>query len=131
MAGCRRFKEELLQSFPHGGQQIDAYLQHIRAATNSLQTHIGKRYLPASLQTLAGRFGSSYFSRTTKAVMADFVQDPKLASVLCGQWGDYGLPPAQSSFAITYQAIDSQSGAIGSLIWVTHQPAGDCDYRVR
>jgi all-trans-retinol 13,14-reductase len=100
VAGAANFRDELLKSFPNGRKQIDAYLKHIRAATNSLPLHFGQRYLPSPLQALTGRFGSGYFSRTTKAVMADFIQDPKLASVLCGQWGDYGMPPAQSSFAM-------------------------------
>jgi all-trans-retinol 13,14-reductase len=104
VAGAAHFREELLKSFPNARQQIDAYLKHIRAATRSLQTHFGQRYLPERVQALAGaalrRMNGDYFSRSTKQVMADFIQDPKLASVLCGQWGDYGLPPAQSSFAM-------------------------------
>ena len=100
VAGAANFRDELLKSFPNGRKQIDAYLKHIRAATNSLPAHLGQRYLPTGLQPLAQKLGSNYFSRTTKSVMADFIQDPKLASVLCGQWGDYGLPPAQSSFAM-------------------------------
>jgi all-trans-retinol 13,14-reductase len=104
VAGAKNFRQELLKSFPRGGKQIDAYLKHIRAATNSLPVHLGQRYLPQSLRTPVGwlmnRVSGNYFARTTKEVMADFVTDPQLASVLCGQWGDYGLPPAQSSFAM-------------------------------
>nr|WP_295785992.1 FAD-dependent oxidoreductase [Rhodoferax sp.] len=100
VAGAANFREELLKSFPNGRKQIDDYLKHIRAATNSLPMHLGQRYLPTRLQPLAQKLGSNYFGRTTLSVMADFIQDPKLASVLCGQWGDYGLPPAQSSFAM-------------------------------
>ncbi|MBK6908895.1 MAG: FAD-dependent oxidoreductase [Rhodocyclaceae bacterium] len=104
VAGAANFREELLKSFPDARQQIDAYLKHIRAATRSLPVHFGQRYLPRHLQGVVGglvsRASGDYFSRTTKAVMADFIHDPKLASVLCGQWGDYGMPPAQSSFAM-------------------------------
>lgn len=100
VAGAANFRDELLKSFPNGRTQIDAYLQHIRAATRSLPAHFGRRYLPSLLQPLAANLGSDYFSRTTKSVMADFIQDPQLAGVLCGQWGDYGSPPAQSSFAM-------------------------------
>lgn len=100
VAGAANFRDELLKSFPHARKQIDDYLKHIRAATKSLPAHLGKRYLPMRLQPFAPSLGNDYFKRTTKSVMADFIQDPKLASVLCGQWGDYGLPPAQSSFAM-------------------------------
>jgi all-trans-retinol 13,14-reductase len=79
--------------------------KHIRAATRSMPARTSASAIcPRALQPLVGgamrRAANPYFARTTKAVMADFIQDPKLASVLCGQWGDYGLPPAQSSFAM-------------------------------
>ncbi len=104
VAGAANFREELLRSFPTAGRQIDAYLHHIRAATLSLPAHFGPRFLPGALQptvgSMVGRLSNKYFHRTTKAVMAEFITDPKLASVLTGQWGDYGLPPGQSSFAM-------------------------------
>jgi all-trans-retinol 13,14-reductase len=104
VAGATNFREELLKSFPNGRKQIDAYLHHIRAASRSLPAHFGPRFLPGALQStigpMVGRLSDKYFHRTTQAVMADFITDPKLASVLCGQWGDYGLPPGQSSFAM-------------------------------
>ena len=41
-----------------------------------------------------------YSDSTTLDVLSSLTQDPKLIGVLTGQWGDYGLPPAQSSFAM-------------------------------
>jgi all-trans-retinol 13,14-reductase len=102
VTGARAFKEGLLQHFPHAEGQLDAYLHHIRAATRSLTALLGSRYLPspaAALMLKTDRTGG-YFTRSTKSVMAGFIQDPKLAAVLCGQWGDYGLPPAQSAFGM-------------------------------
>ncbi len=104
VAGSRNFKEELLQSFPQGKQQIEDYISTIRRATRSMPAHFGQRYLPPMVQqALApalGRLTGNYFTQTTRSVMAGIVHDPKLASVLCGQWGDYGLPPGQSSFGM-------------------------------
>jgi all-trans-retinol 13,14-reductase len=39
-------------------------------------------------------------SRTTAAVLASITDNRELIGVLAGQWGDYGLPPAQSSFGV-------------------------------
>jgi all-trans-retinol 13,14-reductase len=104
VAGARRFREELLRSFPHAGDQIDEYLRLIRAASASMPAHFAPRYLPRPLQPLAAsvasRAAGSYFTRTTRSVMSDAVSDPRLAAVLTGQWGDYGLPPGQSSFGM-------------------------------
>lgn len=105
VAGKRRFKEELLKSFPNARESLDAYLKHIKQASLSVPAFYAQRYVPDILKPFASRHfrasqQGSYFSRTTASVMADFIRDPKLASVLSGQWGDYGLPPEQSSFAM-------------------------------
>lgn len=104
VAGAGAFRDELARSFPHARAEIDDYLRHIRAASRSLPAHFGPRYLPGPLRPLVGGLASradgDYFSRTTRSVMSDIVTDPKLAGVLTGQWGDYGLPPGQSSFGM-------------------------------
>jgi all-trans-retinol 13,14-reductase len=101
-AGARAFKDKLLKSFPNASSEIDAYLRHIRAATRSLGGLLASRTLPDAVGGLLrtpDRLGG-YFTRTTQEVMAGFITDPKLAAVLTGQWGDYGLPPAQSAFGM-------------------------------
>lgn len=104
VAGAASFRDELARSFPHARTEIDSYLRHIRAASRSLPAHFAPRYLPGPLRSIVGeiaaRRGPDYFSRTTRSVMGDIVSDPRLAAVLTGQWGDYGLPPGQSSFGM-------------------------------
>jgi all-trans-retinol 13,14-reductase len=103
-AGVANFREGLLQHFPHAGDDIDTYLQHIRRASRSVPAHFGQRLLPSLLQGAAGSaaryFAGDYFARTTHEVLKDCTSDRKLAAVLAGQWGDYGAPPKQSSFAM-------------------------------
>ena len=43
---------------------------------------------------------STQAKRSTKEVLLEIGCSPDLIGVLTGQWGDYGLPPGQSSFAI-------------------------------
>ena len=104
VSGAANFREELLRSFPGAAHQIDEYLRHIRAATRSIPAHFGPRYLPGPLQPLAGaaasRVSGDYFGRTTESVLSQFITDKQLAGVLTAQWGDYGLPPGQSSFGM-------------------------------
>lgn len=104
VAGTGNFKAELLKSFPHAGDQIDAYIGHVYRANKALPGYFAKRFLPEFMQSAVGsafdKRSGNYMNRTTKEVLDDCVQDPQLASVLCGQWGDYGVPPAQSSFAM-------------------------------
>lgn len=104
VAGASAFREELARSFPDAGQQIDDYLRLIRAASRSLPAQFGPRYLPGPLRPLveglASRAPGDYFSQTTASVLSDVVTDKRLAGVLTGQWGDYGLPPGQSAFGM-------------------------------
>jgi all-trans-retinol 13,14-reductase len=41
-----------------------------------------------------------YATQTTEEVLLRLTKNRKLIAVLTGQWGDYGLPPSQSSFAM-------------------------------
>jgi hypothetical protein len=51
-----------------------------------------------------GAFGkallSSRWDLTTKAYLDEHFTGPKLKAILASQWGDYGLPPAQSPFML-------------------------------
>jgi all-trans-retinol 13,14-reductase len=103
-SGVRQFRIGLLQHFPDAGKDIDAYLQHVRSASGSVAGQFGQRLLPEMLQGTAGavlrRFSGDYWRRTTHEVLTACTSNPKLAAVLAGQWGDYGAPPKQSSFAM-------------------------------
>lgn len=94
----------MLKSFPHAEDQIDAYIQHVYRANKALPGYFAKCDLPKFMQSAVGsafdKRSGNYMHLTTKEVLDECVQDPQLASVLCGQWGDYGVPPAQSSFAM-------------------------------
>lgn len=104
VAGASRFRDSLLQSFPDARSEIDEYLHRIRAVSGAIPAQFGPRFLPGLLQPLAGtplrRAAGNPFSRTTASVLGEFITDPKLAGVLTGQWGDYGLPPGRSSFGM-------------------------------
>jgi all-trans-retinol 13,14-reductase len=104
VAGAKHFREELLRSFPGAEAQIDEYLRRIRSASREVPLQFVPRNLPAPLQPLAqlaaGRMSSGAFGRTTASVLEEFITDKRLAGVLTGQWGDYGLPPGQSSFGM-------------------------------
>ncbi len=60
--------------------------------------------LPGAIAAVAGPLMRRSFmrlaARTTRSVLEDLTRDQKLIAVLTGQWGDFGLPPAESSFAI-------------------------------
>lgn len=103
-SGVRQFRIGLLQHFPDAGADIDAYLQHVRRASSAVAGQFGQRLLPrflhGSVDAAFKRISGDYFGRTTHEVLSQCTRNPKLAAVLAGQWGDYGAPPKQSSFAM-------------------------------
>ncbi|MBD8524272.1 FAD-dependent oxidoreductase [Pseudomarimonas arenosa] len=103
-SGVRQFREGLLRHFPRAGADIDAYLKQVRRASQAVLPQFGPRLLPGLLQGAAlaagRRLSGDYFARSTFDVLRECTRDRKLASVLAGQWGDYGTPPKQSGFAM-------------------------------
>jgi all-trans-retinol 13,14-reductase len=128
VAGACAFRDRMLSYFPGAAAEIDRYLALIRAASTAVAAHFGKRWLPSLLQPLAGLATRSmvapYFARTTREVLAEFIRDPRLASVLCGQWGDYGVPPAQSAFGmhavVAQHYLDGASFPVGGASQIAH-----------
>ena len=64
---------------------------------------------------------TQWADRTTREVLEELTADQRLIAVLTAQFGDYGLPPAQSSFAMhalvattTSVAATTRSAARGS-----------------
>ncbi len=104
VAGYEAFREKMCGYFPEEKKAIDTYLALVRQLTKSTKSFFSERALPPWMAKLAHPFLSSDFlklsRRTTWEVLSSLTQNKKLIAVLCAQYGDYGLPPKQSSFAI-------------------------------
>ena len=66
--------------------------------------YFAEKALPRPIARVAGPLLRAPFlrwaRRTTAEVLAEVTTNRELAGVLAAQWGDYGLPPAESSFAV-------------------------------
>ncbi len=104
MSGAERFRSSLKSQFPGEARAIDRYVELVRTTARSSQFFFMEKALPAPLAWLAGpllrRSFMRYASRTTAEVLGELTRNPQLLGVLTAQWGDYGLPPSQSSFGI-------------------------------
>ncbi len=100
--GRGAWKASLLQKFPHEAQGLEAYIQAVRAAGRQASKFFILRALSPRLTRFAAPFSLRafyrYADRTTRSVLEEHIGDPLLQTVLTGQYGDYGLPPGQSSF---------------------------------
>ena len=64
----------------------------------------------AALIRIASRPRRALALSTTAAYLDERVRDPQLKAVLASQWGDYGLPPSESAFAIHTLVVASYLG---------------------
>jgi all-trans-retinol 13,14-reductase len=105
LAGKERMKAQLKEWFPQETDAIDRYytLLPLMTGTRS-KLYFAEKALPRPIAALFGglmRKGwLKYAGQTTAQVLDGITQNQQLRAVLTGQWGDYGLPPQQSSFAI-------------------------------
>ncbi len=102
VAGRERFRQRMYEYFPQQRAAIDRYLERLRATVRTSKRFFLEKVLPPTV----GRIASPALRwpalrearRTVKEVMAELTDDPRLAGVLTGQYGDYGLPPGEASW---------------------------------
>ena len=102
-AGLDRFREGLRESFPAEIRAIDRYIRAVQACNRVSGLYYAEKAVPVPVAALAGGLMRAPYMRwarrTTREVLESFTRNRELIGVLAAQWGDYGLPPGQSSFA--------------------------------
>jgi len=102
--GLERLRARLKDYFPTESSGIDRYLAAVQSAQKASRLYFAEKAIPCPAAHLAGRFLRAPFlrwaSQSTLDVLRGFTQNEELIAVLTAQWGDYGLPPAQSSFGM-------------------------------
>jgi phytoene dehydrogenase-like protein len=102
--GEAALRARLVERFPAEEHAIDRYFALVHATVAALHDFFAGRALPrlidAMVNPLARRRFFRHSDRTTREVLESLTSDQRLIGVLTAQWGDYGLPPAESSFAV-------------------------------
>jgi all-trans-retinol 13,14-reductase len=102
--GRERLRARLKEYFPNEASAIDRYLAAVQSAQKASGLYFAEKAIPRTAARLAGGIMRAPFlrwaSQSTLDVLRRFTQNEELIAVLTAQWGDYGLPPAQSSFGI-------------------------------
>lgn len=103
-AGRENLRTMLKDRFPGEEKAIDGYFEAVeRALRTSLPFHAEKALPELLAKLVGGRMRKRFLEiagRTTREVLSGLTRNEKLIAVLTGQYGDYGLPPADSSFMI-------------------------------
>ncbi len=104
--GPENFSAKLKEYFPDSADHnaIDQYLDLIKQVNNASSTYFAEKALPYSVSKMMGDQMRAPFLRfaqqTTLEVLEELTDNRKLIAVLTAQFGDYGLSPAKSSFAM-------------------------------
>jgi all-trans-retinol 13,14-reductase len=102
--GRRNLRDMLVERFPGEEAAIDGYFDAVRSAVSAAMPFQASKTLPGPAAALAGpllrRDFRRWSDRTTREVLEELTDNQRLIAVLTAQLGDYGLPPAESSFAM-------------------------------
>lgn len=102
--GRESFRAKLHGYFPAEKDAIDRYLELVMATVKKAQLFFAEKVVPKFVSTLFGgmmrRPVLKEATRTTREVLEEITSNQELIGVLTGQFGDYGLVPAKSSFFI-------------------------------
>jgi all-trans-retinol 13,14-reductase len=135
--GKNQFLTQLKQQFPHESQAIDHYFRNLHQVARWAGRTFAAKTMPKFLQYLMVAWGKRKSCRTTGEVLRKSFQDEKLKAILAAQWGNYGLPPEQSAFAIhsmiaehyfdgAYYPVDGSGGIADSVKEVLGKHGGTC-----
>ena len=104
VAPREQFIDDMINYFPKEEKAIHTYVQYLDEAVRSARPYFANKALPGMLANITYPFMTGkffkYANRTTFDVISSLSDNPKLMGVLTGQWGNYGLPPKKSSFAM-------------------------------
>lgn len=104
VSGRENFRSHLKESFSikKDCQAIDAYMQLLsdvgKAGRNFCQAQSLPLWSGSLPFNLLRRAPKRFYNTTTYSALSKLTSNQKLIGVLCGQYGNYGLPPKQSSF---------------------------------
>jgi all-trans-retinol 13,14-reductase len=102
--GRENLRRSLKGRFPADARAIDRYFTLVEQSVRSSFSFFKASALPSLLDSLAGSYMRRKFlgfaSQTTRQVLESLTDNQRLIALLTGQFGDYGLAPAESSFAM-------------------------------
>jgi all-trans-retinol 13,14-reductase len=103
-AGKKEFRENLVRQFPDEEAAIDQYLELLSQVGGALSMFGMGRAMKPWMRSVAAPYlkwkTPDFMFRKTWDVLSELTDNEDLIAVICGQWGDMGLPPKQSAFMV-------------------------------
>lgn len=102
------YQRRLVERFPQEAGAIRRYFRDVRAAQRWMRLVFTRDMVPSPMAPLVGlvaRLMRGAALETTGEYLGRRFRSPQLRALLASQWGDYGLPPSRSAFAIHGQIV--------------------------
>ena len=106
----QRYQARLIERFPDEEAAIRRYFRDLRAVAGWHVLRIQQQLTPAPLDFLLAqwrRLGAAKATQTTSDYLRRHFRSSQLKALLATQWGDYGLPPGESAFAMHALVVSS------------------------
>lgn len=103
-----RYEARLVERFPDEARAIRRYFRDVRAVVRWDMLGFARGFVPKPVEPLLRmlqRLTAGKAVQTTKQYLDGHFRSPLLRALLASQWGDYGLPPSRSAFAIHAQIV--------------------------
>lgn len=106
--GSRAYRDRLVERFPQERRAIDQYFRDVPRAAQWAAQRMTASAVPwfVSLGMRLGACSDALALSTTRQYLDAHFKAPELKALLASQWGDYGLPPSESAFAIHSLIVD-------------------------
>lgn len=98
-----RYRDRLIEAFPEEARAIRRYFRDVHRAARWAMLGFMRGMVPRAVEPLVGlaqRLTAGAAVHSTGDYLRRHVRSPQLRALLASQWGDYGLPPERSAFAI-------------------------------
>ena len=129
--GTQNFKNQLYNYFPDEKEAIDSYINIVFESTKASQKFYMEKAVPKIISKLFGNSMRKPFlnfsDKTTYEVVKSLTDNEELIKVLTGQYGDYGLPPKQSSFTMHASVVRHYLGGASFPVGGSSQIAKTTD----
>ena len=98
------FIETMKGYFPNNTSDIDRYIELVEKVSKTSMNYFSAKALSGISEMLLRGYLTrnflKYSNMTTHEALSTITSNNKLIAVLTGQWGDYGMPPKESSFVM-------------------------------
>ncbi len=140
--GRECFLATLKDAFPNEASVLDRYVALVEDCRRASGAFFMSKSLPSAMSRVVGpSLRAAYLesaTRTTADVLGSLTQNRELIGVLTAQYGNFGLPPSESSFAVHAGIVGhfmeggffpiGGAGAIAEALAPTIEAAGGAIY---